>query len=57
MEELFGGSFDDVSGVLGRLHITAVEGLVFINDEGDESAKITVFDTWYECVVLAEGSG
>ena len=57
MEELFGGSFDDVSGVLGRLYITAVEGLVFINDEGDESAKITVFDTWYECVVLAEGSG
>ncbi len=55
--ELFGCCFDDIAGVLGGVYILAVEGLVFIDDEGEQAREVTVFDRRHEGVVLAEGTG
>ena len=55
--ELFGCCFDDIAGVLGGFNILAVEGLVFIDDEGEQAREVPVFDRRHEGMVLAEGTG
>ena len=55
--ELFGSSLDDLVGVFRGLDITAVEGLMLIDDEGDKAGEITILDTRHEGMVLAESTG
>ena len=57
MIELFGCDFNDLAGVLGGFYILTIEGLMLIDDKGDQTREVTVFDGGYEGFVLAERTG
>ena len=51
---LAGGSGHDAVRTACGLDITAGEGLLVVDDEGQETREIAVLDRWYERFVLAE---